>query len=663
MSALKFVTEILSQNSRILITRPNLPIAEEVTKQLSAHSHISVISDDSQSFDYLIHFAGLDSPSLAETIFHTSSLHHFLDSASAHQAKFILVIPAIPSPLRTAAITLVTQFSKNFPLKFQIIEVDSELPISDSAGIIIKSFVHGHTSPHSPLVAPVQSIPISEVQPIRHYKISRFFLLPFLPYLVFLIQLPFLFLSNYCSLTSFTAHRFRPAFICAQIFRPLAQLTSFATQWLPGAKYVFIPTGLVPQTFSSFSQNYLETLTAINKISLTSPNQISVLIPATEESLAYFQLDLRQLYTKDAHPWKYIAIFAQEMNSLRIGLDHLQQISSDLPKFFPSSQKLTYLFLVQNTDKSFLATWDQGKFLDLKPYSASEIDSRLRGQITPPALFTQATGETQWFFRDITWDADFSVTAQKAAWFYDKSLGITPDVVVSIPEKMSTNFSKNPDNYLLLIESFENRQLFISPISFSSPALYATGWSGNLILPSCRSSLPCVSQYLYPLDTATIDIKKSQLIADISIQSIKFSYKIEYQGSSSKSKNFARVYLPPGVLIDTVKVGESLLPATSYSVSPDHGLILLAFPLEVPNSLTINYHLMLSNLSNQLHFQLDFQNQPNRPFMPLSFSINYPPTWFVTSYQAPDVASPGLLRYNSLVDRPLRFDVDFSFSK
>ena len=92
-----FTLENFSKNIRVLITRVGLPLGREIENKLKDLKKFEIISCQNPSpnlikeepFDVVIHLAGFDPPSFAETLYHTSILHQLLDLCLKHKAKFV----------------------------------------------------------------------------------------------------------------------------------------------------------------------------------------------------------------------------------------------------------------------------------------------------------------------------------------------------------------------------------------------------------------------------------------------------------------------------------------------------------------------------------------------------------------------------------------------
>ena len=77
-------------------------------------------------------------------------------------------------------------------------------------------------------------------------------------------------------------------------------------------------------------------------------------------------------------------------------------------------------------------TIDKGKILNSEVFTASALEQRMVGRVTPPQDLGELKPERGWEFRDATWQGDFSKNAAQVAWFLQKQLSESPDIVMAI---------------------------------------------------------------------------------------------------------------------------------------------------------------------------------------------------------------------------------------
>ena len=102
----------------------------------------------------------------------------------------------------------------------------------------------------------------------------------------------------------------------------------------------------------------------------------------------------------------------------------------------------TYLILLQNSAElrptgGFIgsvavASFEDGRMTDLSVQDVYTFDGQLKGHVDPPVPVRELLGQEHWYLRDSNWDPDFSVSAAKAAWFYQKETVGNVDGVLAV---------------------------------------------------------------------------------------------------------------------------------------------------------------------------------------------------------------------------------------
>ncbi len=126
-----------------------------------------------------------------------------------------------------------------------------------------------------------------------------------------------------------------------------------------------------------------------------------------------------------------------------------KEISLLLPDILGAKEERRYLLLFQNNMElrptggfigSFaILTFRRGSLSNLEIYDVYDADGQLRGYVEPPWQLKKYLDQPAWYLRDSNWDSDFSVSAKRAQWFLDKSMGIKVDGVFSF----DTSFVKD----------------------------------------------------------------------------------------------------------------------------------------------------------------------------------------------------------------------------
>ena len=127
---------------------------------------------------------------------------------------------------------------------------------------------------------------------------------------------------------------------------------------------------------------------------------------------------------------------------IRQKINQARTILPLIPSFIAQDSKKTYLLLFQNSAEirptggfigSYgLLTFDQGKLLDFNVEDIYSADGQLKGYVEPPEPIKEFLGQNTWFFRDSNWDPDFTVSAQRAEWFLNKTTNRKVDGVIAV---------------------------------------------------------------------------------------------------------------------------------------------------------------------------------------------------------------------------------------
>ncbi|OGD11967.1 hypothetical protein A2576_04105 [Candidatus Amesbacteria bacterium RIFOXYD1_FULL_47_9] len=375
-------------------------------------------------------------------------------------------------------------------------------------------------------------------------------------------------------------------------------------------------------------------------------------------------------------------------------------------------------------DSLLVVSAQNGQLSHIQALPVNLADSQFRGRAEAPSDFIRAAGRSTWLLRDADWDPNFPQSAKQIAWFIEKELSLKPDIIVALnlntlrsllevtgpleipdlnrtltPDNFLNTFSPSnpsldppssvsfltkfamglekrlrtlqPDQvtrlFLVLARQLENREVYITPVTFSLPQLDQVGWSGAVLLPECRSSLPCFSGFIYPVVTSLApavvsapSLVNHSLTTQLTSTQITNAYKIIFTGSTPF---YLRLYLPDPAVLDSVIVNGRTLKQSEYYLQNQAPLQLFGVLLD-PSSrqeseVEIKFH-QSANLTGRFHFQLDIPHQPGYSLPSLTMAISYPSEWFATSYQSPQVASAGSLGYNTPQSSPISLDIDFS---
>lgn len=178
-----------------------------------------------------------------------------------------------------------------------------------------------------------------------------------------------------------------------------------------------------------------------------------------------------------------------------------------------------------------------------------------------------------------------------------------------------------------LMTSLESSDTQISVNNVSSERILQTlGWNGAVESKPCPTT-PCYDDYLYSVDSnfgvnkANFYITKDASL-DISISkdglpthTLQTTWKNAATSNAwpaGSYKNYARLYLPPSSVIQEVKIGDNILNSSDYTVSQEHGRLVLSYLITVPINNTTSSTVVYSNntkLISGAFYTLYFQRQ------------------------------------------------------
>jgi len=111
-----------------------------------------------------------------------------------------------------------------------------------------------------------------------------------------------------------------------------------------------------------------------------------------------------------------------------------------IPELIGQKGKRTYLVLLQDNfelrptggylGSLVLLSFDQGQLLNFEVQDVSQLDSQLRGQVSPPQKIKDYLGVENWYLHDANWFPDFPTSGVKTEWFLTEETGRTVDGVV-----------------------------------------------------------------------------------------------------------------------------------------------------------------------------------------------------------------------------------------
>ncbi len=698
---LRLLIEQTSSRTRVLVTRSRLPVAAEIVSQLQDRPDFEILSEgESEPANIIIY---LVSPTPL------SRIHTYLDRALKQQAKFILVVDKGQSLIQEEAVSLVTQFGRNFHLDYRILEIPSAIEIAAAAAEVIRSFLPHYQPPAQ------RSKRVPALQPVKSPKHYFPFFIPIIIIFVFFLSYS---LALYgflrCSASQFLRGNFSASLTCAKLSSGLSRIVPQVSPYITISRQLS-DTLILGNQFASQSLPYLQSFFGHGQPPSSDMADLSFTLSRLTDSLAFLQAGLQ--------PLPRLSSLLTRVNMARAFAQKISPLITSLPELLSLSGKETILLLLQDPAElrptgGFLSHFallsvDSGRLTNVQIYDTATTDSQLRGQISPPTDLARAIGESSWFLRDANWDPDFPSSAARTVWFVNKELSVFPDRVVSVhlgtlvellsvvgPLRLSelnltitkqnffSQYLTHPDFLSVFYQHFfeQLRSLNLSQLSAvigvvvnsletRQSFITSTVWDGGVTPPPCRSALPCLESYFYVV-SSNIGVNKTNMFiqpaAQLAIQldstRADFQYQVNFTHTSSQTnwpsghyKNYIRLYLPPQSQPNAVLINGQ--PAATYYVTTERGLVVLGVHIDTPpastTQLVVRWHQPLV-LTSRFHYQLDIPNQPGQLPYPLSVTLTYPKEWFATTTTTPALASAGRLQYNEHLSRLLHIDIDFA---
>lgn len=164
--------------------------------------------------------------------------------------------------------------------------------------------------------------------------------------------------------------------------------------------------------------------------------------------LGLTQAELSELLRDRTFPFTIPEV--SEMGYRAVGeLAEVRESAGDIDKLLSLFLQLagfrepkTYLILLQNSmelrptggfiGSVALASFEGGRLTNLEVQDVYTYDGQLKGHVDPPAPIRELLGQEHWYLRDSNWDPDFSVSAERAKWFFEKESGKTVDGVFAV---------------------------------------------------------------------------------------------------------------------------------------------------------------------------------------------------------------------------------------
>ncbi|MBL7155461.1 MAG: DUF4012 domain-containing protein [Candidatus Portnoybacteria bacterium] len=236
----------------------------------------------------------------------------------------------------------------------------------------------------------------------------------------------------------------------------LGQLTLGILEQLPGGDLISSGSHLVKvgenlaqagqnlaSAINSFSLNNLFSLISHKEGSLTdlmAVNQDNLIQALVRIRLAQEELTQVKVESLPANIQAAVISLEEKLPLVEEILSQAKDYSTALLSILGQDNPRQYLLIFQNNSElratgGFIGTYGlltffQGAIKDLFIEGIYNIDGQLREKIIPPQPIQKIS--TTWSMHDANWFADFPTSAEKVAWFYEKTGGPTVDGVISL---------------------------------------------------------------------------------------------------------------------------------------------------------------------------------------------------------------------------------------
>jgi len=227
--------------------------------------------------------------------------------------------------------------------------------------------------------------------------------------------------------------------------------------------------------FGSLGLSESSVLAAGNSFTdLLNSSKKDLLSISEEIKLANKELSQVKINSLPENIQEQIAVLKDKLPTAESMLESALTYSNALLKILGQDNPKQYLLVFQNSGEmratgGFIGTYGrlkvyQGQIKELLVDGVFNADGQLREKIIPPKPIQKIS--TAWSMHDANWFADFPTSADKIAWFYEKTGGPTVDGVISFTptvierlleltgpvEMPEYNVVLNADNFVGLIQ-------------------------------------------------------------------------------------------------------------------------------------------------------------------------------------------------------------------
>lgn len=667
----------------------NLAVQFSCLQTIQVHSEIGSTSPNQTPLHLscIYHFVGFGPPSLNQSIYCTSYLHHLLVGAVSQNAKLILVVESTTTHMVQTAIQFVAQFARRYPLRFEVVPVPADNPLPDSLLLLLKKNLHNLTQLPAPSKASPVLVKRLYEKPRRHNIFISWSKIIIRSFVVFVLLLLVYTVSLQVVLGFALSDYAKTDFGSALKLSAVAQKTSWPLIKASGLSPLFsmmfnypLPLSLAQNMSDLLSQSYLsirEVNQAATNQSFNSQTLMSQLLHA-RTAFADFQEKLSTVSSlnSSSSSLQSVKITTKEILSY---IGKLVYLGNSYQQIIDGSRPINVLALIKenpsmSSDGGIVKSLKllqimSGRISVISEKTPQQIAESIDGLIQSPAGFQDIYEKNIWNFSNHNYSPDFHLSARYAAWFVEKSQNWSPDLVFSLSEgdwqKLTNLNTGTPDtmsDLVYLFRQVENRHILISYQSVSDTLLQHINWSGGVAMPICTSHLPCASSVIYPSVTSTSSevMAPNYHLETVLLPGGGITHSLNFRLSKALGDEYFWVLVSKNISIKKSFTGSVAWPISVSQPDFQSGISLLGFKIPKLDAIT-EFQLQFeekSSVSARFTYLLHFLNQPGSTSR-LTSTINFPPSWHSTTYYPPVVARAGELSYNTQSSKPLRLSIDF----
>lgn len=231
---------------------------------------------------------------------------------------------------------------------------------------------------------------------------------------------------------------------------------------------------------------------------------------------------------------------------------------------------------------------------------------------------------------------------------------------------------------IALTSSLESNDLQLSSLNKTTESVLQTlGWNGQIENKPCPTS-PCYSDFIYSVDSNFGVNKANFYVTKSTTLNIAVSKEGQLNNSLTTTwdnkatsnawpagsyKNYTRTYLPNNVTLVELKVGDHVLSPSDYSVTSEHGHLVVSYLVTIPTSSKLSSTLTYTNatpLKSGTLYSLYYQKQSGvNAHDPIKVSISYPLYLKPTQISPAAELLPQQLNFNFVSDTDHRISIQF----